>query len=118
MAKSKKKTKPAKKKTEKVKSIASQAKKKKSWGSKTSKSAERFERALLIPEDVQEQILNDLKKMRYITSTQLSLHYGIKISVIKPFLRELEAQNKIDLVMANSRIKIYVPIKEQAKAAS
>ena len=119
MAKSKKKTKPAKSKSQdKVKSVSSQAKKKKSWGTKTTKSAERLERALLIPEDVQEQILNDLKKMKYITSTQLSIQYGIKISVIKPFLRGLEEQNKIDLVLANSRIKIYVPVREQAKAAS
>jgi len=37
----------------------------------------------------------------------------------KPFLRELEAQNKINLVLGNSRIKIYVPgQKEEVEAAS
>ncbi|MHA1377360.1 MAG: hypothetical protein ACTSRG_03150 [Candidatus Helarchaeota archaeon] len=114
MGKSKKKAKN--KSQTKVKSLASKAKKK-SWGKSTTK-AERTERALLIPKDVQNQILNDIKKMKYITSTQLSLHYGVKISVIKPFLKELEAQNKINLVLANSRIKIYIPTKEKAKTAT
>ena len=116
MGKSKKKAKS--KTTKKVKSLASQAKKKKSWGAKETKAKDRLERALLIPQDVQEQIMNDLPKMKYITSTQLSLNYGIKISVIKPFLKELEAQNAIDLILANSRIKIYVPAQKKAKAAS
>ena len=111
MGKSKKKakTKSKSKSTQKIKSLDAESKKKKTWGAKESKTKERLERALLIPEDVQEQILTDLPKMKYITSTQLSLKYGIKISVIKPFLRELEAQNRINLVLGNSRIKIYVP---------
>jgi len=116
MGKSKKKAK--KKAKQKVKSVASPEGKKKSWGTKETKVSERLERALLIPQDVQEQIMADLPKMKYITSTQLSLHYGIKISVIKPFLRDLEAQNKIDLVIANSRIKIYIPVSQKAQAAS
>ena len=119
MGKSKKKAKAKSKSTQKIKSLDAESKKKKTWGAKETKAKERLERALLIPEDVQEQILNDLPKMKYITSTQLSLKYGIKISVIKPFLRELEAQNKINLVLGNSRIKIYVPgQKEEAEAAS
>lgn len=117
MGKSKKKAKTKSQTQTKVKSLSSQAKKK-SWGKSTTTKAERTQRALLIPEDVQEQILNDLKKMKYITSTQLSIHYGIKISVIKPFLKELEAQNKINLVLANSRIKIYVPEHEKINATS
>ncbi len=117
MGKSKKKAKS--KTTKKVKSLESQAKKKKSWGAKESKGKERLERALLIPEDVQEQILNDIPKMKYITSTQLSLKYGIKISVIKPFLKELEEKDRLNLVLANSRIKIYVSgAKKEAEAAS
>ncbi|MFX0132251.1 MAG: hypothetical protein ACFFDN_01265 [Candidatus Hodarchaeota archaeon] len=117
MGKSKKKAKS--KSTKKVKSLASETKKKKSWGAKETKGKERLERALLIPEDVQEQILNDLPKMKYITSTQLSLKYNIKISVIKPFLRALEEKNRINLVLSNSRIKIYIPgIKKEAEAAS
>ncbi|NVM05238.1 MAG: hypothetical protein HWN67_23165 [Candidatus Helarchaeota archaeon] len=117
MGKSKKKAKS--KSAKKVKSLASKAKKKKSWGAKETKGKERLRRALLIPEDVQEQILNDLPKMKYITSTQLSIKYGIKISVIKPFLKELEEKNRINLVLTNSRIKIYVHgTKKEAEAAS
>lgn len=117
MGKSKKGTTKSKSKsTQKVKSVDSQAKKKKSWGTaKEAKTKERLERALLIPEDVQSQILNDLPKMKYITSTQLSLQYGIKMSVIKPFLRELESKNDIELVLSNSRIKIYVPTQKKAE---
>ncbi|MHA1300342.1 MAG: hypothetical protein ACTSO9_13065 [Candidatus Helarchaeota archaeon] len=114
MGKSKKKAKT--KSQQKVKSLSSQAKKK-SWG-KSTKTIERTERALLIPEDVQSQILNDIRKMKYITSTQLSLQYGVKISVIKPFLRELEEKNRISLILANSRIKIYVPAKNEAKTGN
>lgn len=116
MGKSKKKAKS--KTTKKVKSLSAKSKKKKSWGAKETKGKERLQRALLIPEDVQEQILNDLPKMKYITSTQLSLKYGIKISVIKPFLKELEERNRINLVLANSRIKIYVSGTKKAEAAS
>lgn len=119
MGKSKKKAKPAKSKAKaKQKDQKSEGPaKKKSWGAKETKGKERLERALLIPQDVQDQIIKDLPKMKYITASQLSVQYGIKISVIKPFLKDLQAQNMIDLVLDNNRIKLFTPAAKPSEDA-
>ena len=56
-------------------------------------------------------ISKEVTRWSYITPYQLSSRFGIKISVAKYVLRNLEKQGLIKLVDANRRVRIYVPAK-------
>ena len=55
-----------------------------------------------------DQIINEVKKMPYVTPYQVATKFGFKISRAKSVLRELEARGVIKAVDKNRRVPIYV----------
>ncbi|MEM0008979.1 MAG: 30S ribosomal protein S25e [Thermofilum sp.] len=56
-----------------------------------------------------EQIIKELKGLRYITPYVLASRFSIKLSRAKKTLKELELRGLVVAVDRNSKVPIYVP---------
>ena len=81
----------------------------KKWSTKTVK-ADLKRRNILIPEELEETILSEIQKIKYITSTEIAKKYDIRISIAKQFLNLLEEKQIIKQYISSRRLKIYTSI--------
>jgi ribosomal protein S25 len=78
-----------------------------------------IKRDLFISKEVRENMDKAVPKMRYITPTELSGKYGIKVSAAKEYLANLEQEHVIQRADAvkDDRLLVYVPVYvEKAKS--
>jgi len=71
-----------------------------------------FEKKILsvgLPNWDDKNLANQLEKMKVITPVSLASTYGVRVSVAKDFLEELERKGLVKLVEGCKRIKIYKP---------
>ena len=62
---------------------------------------------LNIPDINNKEFLEQLKKMRAITPTQLASQLNVRISIAKKALEELREKKIVDLVSSSQNLKIY-----------
>ncbi len=79
------------------------AKEKKSKGSAEKKSG-----ILNLPDTSSKEFLDELSKMRAITPYGLASKYGLKLSIAKDVLDDLEKRGTIQMVAGNNRLRIYM----------
>lgn len=97
-----KSTKKGKKQTSKKKSTT----KPKKWSTKTVR-ADLKRRDVLIPDDLEENIISEITKMKYITASELAKKFNIRISSAKEFLKVLEEKKMIKPYLKSRKLKIY-----------
>nr|MDO8109198.1 hypothetical protein [Candidatus Sigynarchaeota archaeon] len=76
-----------------------------------------IKRDLFIPKEVQDNIEKAIPKMRYITPSELSQKFGIRISSAKELLKTLEKKHVIKRAetIKSPKLIVYVPIPGQKK---
>jgi len=92
---------------------ATTTKKKGKDDKKGEKSEKKGETRIFSVED--KAVLSDVAKMKAITAYSLSSAYGIRLSLAKDALEELERRDLVRLVGGNSRIRIYTPQVQQSQ---
>ncbi|MHA1680728.1 MAG: hypothetical protein ACTSUE_06955 [Promethearchaeota archaeon] len=77
-----------------------------------SRSVNTIRRDLFISKEVRENIEKAIPKMKYITPTELSSKFGIKISSAKEFLREMEKKHVVKQYehVKSNRLLVFVPV--------
>ena len=70
---------------------------------------ERKSIGIVAPDIKDAKIIAEVKKMGVLTPYSVSTRYGIRISIAKDFLEQLEANGAIQLVSGSHNIKIYKP---------
>jgi ribosomal protein S25 len=68
---------------------------------------ERSSLGILPPDSRNEKIINAIKKMNVLTPYTIATRFNLQISTAKGFLRELEKNGQIKLILGNHSIKIY-----------
>ena len=63
--------------------------------------------ALDIPDMTNEELMEQLEKMKAITSTGLAIHYNLKVSTANKLLSELLEQKAITLASRSHNLKVY-----------
>lgn len=63
--------------------------------------------AVVPPDPRNEKVISEMKKMHVLTPYTVATRLGIRISVAKDFLDQLEQNGAIQLVSGNHNIKIY-----------
>ena len=82
------------------------------------KVVEKEVRNILIDETILETMEKEIPRMKVITPSEVSDKYGLRVSVVKCILRDLERKGLIKLVAGNKRIKIWMGMQaKEAKAA-
>lgn len=76
-----------------------------------------IKRDLFIPKEVQDKIEKEVPKMRYITPSELSQKYGIRVSAANDLLKDLEKKHVVKRYenIKSPKIHVYVPIPVQKK---
>jgi small subunit ribosomal protein S25e len=64
---------------------------------------------IMVPDVKDGKIVSEVKKMNVLTPYAVATRFGIRISVAKDFLEQLEANGSIQLVSGSHNIKIYKP---------
>lgn len=65
----------------------------------------------IVPPDAKsDKIISEIKKMNVLTPYAVSTKFGIRISIAKDFLEQLEANGSVQLVSGSHNIKIYKPV--------
>lgn len=62
------------------------------------------------------EVLEFIKTQPYVTPYMLAEKFGIRISIAKQVLRSLTEEKYVRLVVGNSRLRIYEPVKEMLVA--
>ncbi|MHA1271083.1 MAG: eS25 family ribosomal protein [Candidatus Helarchaeota archaeon] len=78
----------------------------KKWSTSTVK-AELKRRDILIPNELEESIISEIPKMKYITANEIAKKYNIRISSAKQFLRLMEERQLIKPYIKSRKLKIY-----------
>ena len=78
----------------------------KKWSTKTVK-ADVKRRDSIIGDDILNTIVNEIPTMTYISATELSKKYNIRVSSAKNLLKDLEDKKVINLYMGSRNLKIY-----------
>ena len=71
------------------------------------KGEEKKVRLDYIPKDIEKQILNDVKKSKFVTPQMIALKYDIKVSAALRFLKELVDKKVLETVIWSSRVKVF-----------
>ena len=74
-----------------------------------------IKRDLFIPKEVRDNIEKAVPKMRYITPSELSQKFGIRVSSAKELLKELETKHVIKRSedIKSPKLIVYVPISQK-----
>ncbi len=82
-----------------------------------SRSINIIKRDLFIPKEIQDRLEKEIPRMRYITPTDLSQKYGIRVSTANEFLKSLEKKHLIKRYenITSPKIHVYVPVSTQKK---
>jgi small subunit ribosomal protein S25e len=73
---------------------------------KTGAPKEKKPLSILAPE-INDKTVGEIKKMHVLTPFSVASRFGIRMSVARSFLRELEEKDKIQLASGNHNIRIY-----------
>jgi len=63
--------------------------------------------SIVAPDVKNEKLIAEVKKMHVLTPFSVASRFGIRMSAAKEYLRQLEANGKIQLVSGSHNIKIY-----------
>ena len=63
---------------------------------------------LSMPDISNKEFLEQLRKMRVITPTQLAAQLNVRVSIAKKVLEELREKKVVDLVSSSQNLKIYL----------
>ena len=61
------------------------------------------------PDAKDPKIVSEIKKMNVLTPYAVATKYGVRISIAKDFLEQLEANGAVQLVSGSHNMKIYKP---------
>jgi len=75
-------------------------------------------RMLWPPDELIEEIEKDASTAPVVTPQSLALKYGIRVSVARRLLRDMERRGLVIYVDGNSRLRIYRGAKAKRKAPS
>ncbi|MGD0644481.1 MAG: hypothetical protein ABSA75_06200 [Candidatus Bathyarchaeia archaeon] len=70
---------------------------------------ERKNIGILSPDAKSDKIISEVKKMNVLTPYAVATKFGIRISIAKDFLEQLEANGAVQLVSGSHNMKIYKP---------
>lgn len=70
---------------------------------------ERKSIGIVSPDAKNDKIISEIKKMNVLTPYAVSTKFGIRISIAKDFLEQLEANGSVQLVSGSHNLKIYEP---------
>ncbi|MCD6515009.1 MAG: hypothetical protein ABGF52_02440 [Candidatus Asgardarchaeum sp.] len=73
---------------------------------------EKVVRGILINDEDMARIESIISKSKFIIPTALANQLGIRVSIIKDILEDLEKRGKIKVYDKSRRIQIYVPVKQ------
>ena len=62
--------------------------------------------SIFVPE-VNDEVLNELKKMKVLTPYNVASRFDLRVSVAKDFLEELHKKGLIEFVSKSRKIKVY-----------
>jgi small subunit ribosomal protein S25e len=71
------------------------------------KQKEKIVRSVEVTQDMLNEMKKALRRAKVATPQSLAESYGIKVSVAKRILRELEREGVVVYVNGNSKLKIY-----------
>ncbi|MHA1469106.1 MAG: hypothetical protein ACTSSP_00945, partial [Candidatus Asgardarchaeia archaeon] len=71
---------------------------------------EKVVRGILINDEDMARIESIISKSKFIIPTALANQLGIRVSIIKDILEDLEKRGKIKVYDKSRRIQIYVPV--------
>ncbi len=71
------------------------------------KAEEKKVRLDYIPKEIEQQILEDVKKSKFITPQMIALKYDVKVSAALKFLKELVDKKVLETVIWSSRLKVF-----------
>ena len=74
---------------------------------KTKASVEKKTGAIDLPDLSSKEFLGELSKMKAVTPYGLASRFGLRFSVAKDVLEELEKRGTVQLVAGSSRLRIY-----------
>ncbi len=80
---------------------------KKKEDKKLKSAAEKKAGSITMPNLSSNEFLSELSKMKAVTPYELASKYGVKFSIAKNALEELEKRGVIELVAGSSRLQIY-----------
>lgn len=71
-----------------------------------------IKRDLFISKEVRDNLDKAVPRMKYITPTELANKFGLKISTVKEYLKELEKKHVIARAdVSNPKLWVFVPTK-------
>ncbi|RSN75929.1 MAG: 30S ribosomal protein S25 [Thermoproteota archaeon] len=71
------------------------------------KQKEKIVRSVEVTQEMLNEMKKALKRAKVVTPQSIAESYGIKVSVAKRILRELEKEGVVIYVNGNSKLKIY-----------
>jgi len=74
---------------------------------KTKGSTEKKTSILNLPDTSSKEFLDELSKMKAITPYGIASKYGLRLSIAKDVLEDLEKRGTIQMVAGNNRLRIY-----------
>lgn len=71
---------------------------------------ETIQRDPYLPLALENKLRKEILKMKAITANELAAKYDVRVSAIKKFLLNLEAEGLIKRVSSSSRLKVFNPV--------
>lgn len=71
---------------------------------------ETIQRDPYLPLALEKKLRKDILKMKAITANELASKYEVRVSTMKKFLLDLEAEGKIKRITSSSRLKVFNPV--------
>jgi ribosomal protein S25 len=91
----------------KGKPLSKSSKERSSKREEKTKTHETARRDLIINEEQKQEMEKEIPTMRVITPSTVALKYGVRVSIAKAVLTELEARGLIKRVTAEGKFKLY-----------
>jgi len=83
-----------------------EAQRRKGRSSKDS-SRDRDSSGIYLPDLKSKETLNELRRMKVLTPYAVASRFGIRLSVAKDFLEQLESKGLVEFVSKSRKIKVY-----------
>jgi ribosomal protein S25 len=79
-------------------------------GTEKSRAHETVRRTLLVSTEQKQEMEKEIPSMRVITPSTVAQKYGVRVSIAKAVLTELEAKQLIKKVSTGGKFKLYTKI--------
>jgi small subunit ribosomal protein S25e len=63
----------------------------------------------ITPPNLNDKVVGELKKMKVITPYSVASRFGLRLSIARTFLKELERKGMIEFVSKSRNLQIYKP---------